>query len=151
MIDGGIIITLRELRDEFEKNFDRSWFSLIIETLPISLLTIREIRELFDFETLYSRDIDEIQEKILALEEFLQAIKDFLLPRVKEKLNISHLDPEHMIDDKEQQLLRRLVAINLPFNIDRLFELIQRLKNDIKLYQIRKTANAGNLPNTDVI
>jgi hypothetical protein len=151
MIDGGIFTTLQELRDEFEKNFDRSWLFLIIETLPISLRTMREIRELFDFKTLCSRDIEEIQQKILELEKFINVIRDFLLPRVKEKLNISHLDPEHMIDDKEQQLLRRCVASNLPFNINRLYELNQRLKNDVKLYQLRLASEAESLPDANVV
>jgi hypothetical protein len=151
MIDGGIFTTLQELRDEFEKNFDRSWLFLIIETLPISLRTMREIRELFDFKTLCSRDIEEIQQKILELEKFINVIRDFLLPRVKEKLNISHLDPEHMIDDKEQQLLRRCVASNLPFNINRLYELNQRLKNDVKLYQLRLASEVESLPDANVV
>jgi len=151
MINGGILTTLRELRFEFEKNFDQSWFFLIIETLPISLRTMREIRELFDFKTLCSRDIDEIQAKILELEKFIKAVRDFLLPRVKEKLNISHLDPERMVDDKKQQLLRRFVASNLPFNINRLYELNQRLKNDIKLYQLSITPEAESLPDANVV
>jgi hypothetical protein len=151
MIDGGILTTLRELRFEFDKNFDQSWFFLIIETLPISLRTMREIRELFEFETLCARDIDEIRAKTIELEKFIQVIRDFLLPRVKEKLNISHLDPEHMVDDKEQKLLRRFVASNLPFNIERLYELTVRLKNDLKLYQLRITPEPETLPDANAV
>ncbi|MEJ2664331.1 MAG: hypothetical protein P8107_09875 [Spirochaetia bacterium] len=151
MIDGGILTTLRELRYEFDKNFDQSWFFLIIETLPISVRTMREIRELFEFETIGARDIEEIQEKSNELEKLLHAVRDFLLPRVKEKLSISHLDPEHMIDDKEQKLLRRFVASNLPFNLERMCVLTAQLKNDLKLYQLRITPEPEELPDANVI
>jgi hypothetical protein len=151
MIDGGIISTLRELRIEFDRNFDQSWLFLIIETLPISLRTMREIRELFEPQTLCAGDIDEIWAKTIELEKFIQAIRDFLLPRVKEKLSISHLDPEHMIDDKEQKLLRQCVAVNLPFNIERLYDLTARLKNDLKLYQLRITPEPEVLPDANAV
>jgi hypothetical protein len=151
MVDPGILSTLRELYLEFENNFDQSWFFLIIETLPLSVHTFREIRELFDFTTIAERDLNEIETKLGELEKFLTTVRDFLLPRVKEKLNISHLDPEHMVDNKEQKLLRQLVASNLPFNIQRLFALMTQLKNEVKLYELRIASEAENLQDASAV
>jgi hypothetical protein len=151
MLDSKILTTLNELHWEFDKNFDQSWFYLILETLPISIRTIREIRELFDLKTICERDLTEIQAKVGELEKLIGVIKDFLLPRVKEKLNISHLDPEHMINDKEQKLLRRFVASNLPFNIERLYLLAVQLKNELKHNQIVITPEAESLPDASVV
>ena len=44
--DVEILKLLAELREIFESHFDRTWFSLIIDGMPIDFRTVRDIREL---------------------------------------------------------------------------------------------------------
>ena len=43
--DAEILKLLGELKEVFENHFDRTWFSLIIDGMPIDFHTVRDIRE----------------------------------------------------------------------------------------------------------
>ena len=44
--DTEILKLIAELRNVFESHFDRTWFSLIIDGMPIDFRTVRDIREM---------------------------------------------------------------------------------------------------------
>ena len=48
-----ILRLIGELRDVFENNFDRTWFSLILDGIPVDLRTVRNIRDLVSLTTIY--------------------------------------------------------------------------------------------------
>ena len=127
--DSEILRLLEELRDVFENHFDRTWFSLIIDGMPIDLRTVREIRELVSLTAIYPGEEWQLFQGALELEEFHKTVKRFLLPVLKERLGISWLYPRRRVRDAQQYILRKFVAFTFPYNLERLRRLTARLKS----------------------
>jgi hypothetical protein len=81
--DTEILQLLEELRDIFENHFDRTWFSLIIDGMPIDLHTVREIRELVSLTSIYPGEEWQLFQGVIELEAFHQTVKRFLMPVLK--------------------------------------------------------------------
>jgi hypothetical protein len=60
-----------------------------------------------------------------------------LLPVLRERLGISWLFPGRRVRDRNQALLRRLVAITFPYNLERLRLSAERLKEGLLSYYPR--------------
>jgi len=129
-----IIRLIGELRDVFENNFDRTWFSLILDGIPIDLRTVRNIRELVSLTSIYPGEEWQIQRGIEELEAFYATVKRFLLPVLKERLGISWLLPQKRVRDPHQYILRKFVAFTFPYNLERLRRLTLKLKAKLHLY-----------------
>ena len=129
-----ILSVIKELREVFENHFDRTWFSILIDGLPIDTRTLREIRELVSLETIYPEDISLIYSGELELEKFIQHVRRFLLPFIKDRLGVSGLFPGRMIRDKTQYILRRLVAYTFPYNLEKLAFLTGKLKSYLETF-----------------
>ena len=126
--DTEILSAIRDVRDAFEGNFDRTWFSVILEGLPIEHGTLREIRDLVSLRTLYPGDEKEVWAGILLMESFIAHAKRFLLPIIRERLGISRLHPHKMVRDRRQLIFRCFVAYTFPYNLERLQAYTERLK-----------------------
>jgi hypothetical protein len=118
--DEHLLGLIRQVRDIFENHFDRTWFSVIIDGLPIDFRTVREIREMVGLRTIYPGEEWEIYQGVLELETFVLTVRRQLLPVLRERLGISWLFPGRRVRDRNQALLRRLVAITFPYNLERL-------------------------------
>ena len=118
--DTEILRLIGELRDVFENNFDRTWFSLIIDGMPIDFRTVRDIRELVSLTSLYPGEEWEIFQGVQELETFHRTVKSFLLPVLKERLGISWLIPQKRVRDAQQYIVRKFVAFTFPYNLERL-------------------------------
>lgn len=129
--DEHLLRLIGQVRDIFENHFDRTWFSVIIDGLPIDFRTIREIRQMVALKTLYPGEEREIHQGVLELERFVQTVRRQLLPVLRERLGISWLFPGRRVRDRHQALLRRLVAITFPYNLERLRLATQRLKEGL--------------------
>jgi hypothetical protein len=132
--DTEILRLIGKLREVFENNFDRTWFSLIIDGMPIDLRTVREIRELVSLTSLYPGEEWEILQGIHELETFHRTVKSFLLPVLKERLGISWLMPQKRVHDAQQYILKKFVAFTFPYNLERLRRLTEDLKSCLLLY-----------------
>ena len=132
--DGEILTLIGELRDVFENNFDRTWFSLILDGIPIDLRTVRSIRELVSLTSLYPGEEWQIMRGVEELEAFCVTVKRFLLPVLKERLGISWLFPQRRVRDPHQYILRKFVAFTFPYNLERLRRLTQKLKSRLLLH-----------------
>jgi len=132
--DAEILKLIGELRSVFENYFDRTWFSVIIDGMPIDLRTVRDIREMVSLTSLYPGEERQIWQAIQELETFHRTVKRFLLPVLKEKLGISWLIPQRRVHDTQQYILRKFVAFTFPYNLDRLRRLTLRLKACLLLY-----------------
>jgi len=126
--DTEILAAIRDVREAFESNFDRTWFSVILEGLPIGHGTLREIRSLVSLRTLYPGDETEVYAGVLELEGFIAQARRFLVPVIRERLGISCLHPARMVRDRRQMVFRCFVAYTFPYNLDRLEECSGRLK-----------------------
>ncbi len=129
-----ILALLGELREVFENHFDRTWFSLIIDGVPIDLRTMRDIRDVVSLTTVYPGEEWQIYQGALELETFCQTVRRFLLPVLKERLGISWLFPARRVKDTRQYIVRKFVAFTFPYNLERLRRLTQRLKAALLLY-----------------
>ena len=132
--DTQILGLIGELRGVFENHFDRTWFSLLIDGMPIDLRTVRDIRELCSLTSLYPGEERQILDGVAELETFYRTVKRFLLPVLKERLGISWLFPQKRVRDTQQYILRKFVAFTFPYNLERLRRLTQKLKATILLY-----------------
>jgi hypothetical protein len=132
--DAEILRLIGKLRDVFENNFDRTWFSLIIDGMPIDYHTVRDIRELVSLTSLYPGEEWEIFQGVRELETFYRTVKSFLLPVLKERLGISWLLPQKRVRDAQQYIVRKFVAFTFPYNLERLARLTQELKSCLLLY-----------------
>ena len=132
--DTEILGIIGELRDVFENNFDRTWFSLIIDGMPIDFRTVREIRELVSLTAVYPGEEWQLYQGVEELETFYRTVKRFLLPVLRERLGISWLFPHKRIRDARQIILRKLVAVTFPYNLERLRRLTETLKDRLRFH-----------------
>jgi hypothetical protein len=132
--DTEILKLIGELKEVFENHFDRTWFSLLIDDMPIDFRTVRDIRELVSLTSIYRGEEQQIFQGVLELETFHQTVKRFLLPVLKERLGISWLFPQRRVRDAQQYILRKFVAFTFPYNLERLRRLTQKLKACLLLY-----------------
>jgi hypothetical protein len=132
--DTEILRIIGELRDVFENHFDRTWFSLIIDGMPIDFHTVRDIREVVSLTALYPGEEWQIFQGVLELEVFCATVKRFVLPVLKERLGISWLFPQMRVRDTQQYIVRKFVAFTFPYNLERLRRLTLKLKACLLLY-----------------
>ena len=132
--DTEILRLIGELREVFENHFDRTWFSLIIDGMPIDFHTVRDIRELVSLTSLYPGEERQLFQGVQELETFHKTVKRFLLPVLRERLGISWLFPQKRVRDTQQYILRKFVAFTFPYNLERLRRLTQNLKSCLLLY-----------------
>jgi hypothetical protein len=129
--DTELLKLIGELRDVFENHFDRTWFSLIIDGMPIDFRTVRDIRGLVSLTSIYPGEEWQIFQGVQELETFHRTVKRFLLPVLKERLGISWLFPQKRVRDAQQYILRKFVAFTFPYNLERLRRLTQKLKSSL--------------------
>jgi hypothetical protein len=132
--DTEILRIIGELREVFENHFDRTWFSLIIDGMPIDFHTVRDIRELVSLTSLYPGEERQLFQGVQELETFHKTVKRFVLPVLRERLGISWLFPQKRVRDTQQYILRKFVAFTFPYNLERLRRLTQSLKSCLLLY-----------------
>ena len=132
--DTEILRIIGELKEVFENHFDRTWFSLIIDGMPIDFRTMQDIRELVSLTSLYPGEERLLYQGVEELETFHKTVKRFLLPVLRERLGISWLFPQKRVRDPQQYILRKFVAFTFPYNLERLRRLTQKLKSCLLLY-----------------
>jgi hypothetical protein len=123
-----IVDCIRRIRDAFDQNFDRAWFGVLMEDVPMGIRTIREIRNLVTFDVIYPGDEEDILAGLIELEDFVKTIRKYLLPLIREKLGISKLRQRSLVRDRNQFLLRKLLAYTFPYNVERLASLTRELR-----------------------
>lgn len=135
--DADLLRLIAQVRDIFENHFDRTWFSVIIDGLPIDFRTVREIRQMVRLTALYPGEEWRVWQGVLELETFILTVRRQLLPVLRERLGISWLFPGRRVRDRHQILLRKLVAITFPHNLERLRAATLRLKDGLRSYYPR--------------
>jgi hypothetical protein len=135
--DADLLRRIGQVRDIFESYFDRTWFSVIIDGLPIDFRTVREIRQMVSLTALYPGEEWQIWQGVLELESFILTVRRQLLPVLRERLGISWLFPGRRVRDRHQILLRKLVAFTFPYNLERLRTATLRLKDGLRSYYPR--------------
>ena len=129
-----ILRLIGELRDVFENNFDRTWFSLILDGIPVDLRTVRNIRDLVSLTTIYpGRGVADMagDPGIGSLPCHGEAVSP---PRPQGEARDSWLLPQKRVRDPHQYILRKFVAFTFPYNLERLRRLTLKLKAKLLAY-----------------
>jgi hypothetical protein len=129
-----IVDCIRRIREVFEQNFDRAWFGVLMDDVPMGIRTLREIRSLVLFDSIYPGDEHDIHSGLTELEEFVGTVRKYLLPLIREKLGVSKLRPSALVRDRNQYLLRKLLAYTFPYNLERLALLTRELRTCLTIY-----------------
>jgi hypothetical protein len=124
-----ILRLLGEVREVFENHFDRTWFSILIDDMPIDLRSVREIRHIVSLKRIFPGEEKEIWQGVRDLEEFIANVRRFLLPMLRERLRVSRLYPAQRVKDRTQLIIRAFVAFTFPYNLERLRVLTSKLKS----------------------
>jgi hypothetical protein len=132
--DREVLRIISEVREVFESHFDRTWFSLLIDGMPIDPRTMRSIRQMVGMKNVFPGEEWEIWQGIQELETFTAHLKRLLLPVLKERLGISWLTPRYRIKDRRQYIIRKFVAFTFPYNLERLRILTAKLKECLLFY-----------------
>lgn len=127
-----IVSLIRQIKEVFELYFDRSWLSIVIDELPLDKRTVREIREFVSLSDLLADDDQVIEAGIDALRRYIWTLENHLLPQVKELLGVSPFSSERRSMDKSQYVLRRLTALALPHNLEKLEALVDALETTLR-------------------
>jgi hypothetical protein len=127
-----LLSSIHQIRDQFEKHFDRSWLSVVIDELPLEHRTVREIREFLHIVELSQDDDQRIESGLDELRRYIWTLKKHLLPQVKELLGVSAFSYGRRRMDKSQYVLRRLTAHALPYNLAQFEILVDNLESQFR-------------------
>jgi hypothetical protein len=119
------------LRELFTCSLDSYWFMITTESSPLGDYNLRPIREfLYGGEDRHFDERD-INERLDLLEIVVDKVREQVVPVIKEKLQISSLAPDDMVQDHEEFVFRQFVAYTLPHNLKELGKLIRKLRLDL--------------------
>ena len=124
--------TLLELIDEIRRIyqccFETVVAAVLSNTMPGITKSMREIRNLISVVRVDGETIAVVRSGVEELEEFVSVLSKYFLPKAKELLQVSPLNPDNRVHDRDAFLYRRLLICTLPENIGRLRELTGELK-----------------------
>ena len=122
-----------KIRDVYNACFNYGWFHTIIDEMPINPYIMRDFREFLASSPWETPDIDEVHIGSMALDALVAAMKNHMLPHLKELLRVSNLAPGLRISDRDQYVKMRLLIEVIPANIETLElygEELRRALND---------------------
>ncbi len=108
--DAELLRLIAQLRECFENNFDRTWFSVVIDGIPVDPRTVREIRLMVSLRTLYEGEEHLLWQGVAELETFIAAIKRFLLPVLRERLALPPVSPQIVVSEANRDDLRAVLS-----------------------------------------
>ena len=126
-----LLIWIGRLRTTFNDNFENNWFFMLMDGVPLDPAALRDIRDFLRIDEAWAINEKRAVEGIRSIEGFIETIRKYLLPCIKEKLRISNLKPEYRVHDRDQVAIRQLVAYALPLKIELLAELVQGFRQGL--------------------
>ena len=134
---------IAQIRTTFEGNFENPWLYMLLEGIPLDPILLKDVRDFLRLEEEWAVDESRAREGVHNLELFIQALRHYLLPCIKEKLRISPLKPETMISDRDQRTIRELVAYSVPIKVSLLEDQVKAFRLDLEqAMQAAATASA---------
>lgn len=119
--------TISQIRELYESQFDRPWFSVFLEDFPLDSQSFQDIHYLFTIHLPTRWDIPVINRGIVALENYVELVRELVLPHVSRMFTSGeNIKLGRMSLDMRVQ--RKLVASVLPKNLERLEGLLNELK-----------------------
>jgi hypothetical protein len=119
---------LGELATLFRDQFDRNWLYLILERSPIDASVMNDVRDLVETDVALLDPV-RLERHAQALEEYVQHIRRYVVPGLREKLGISGFTGGRKLWSEDQVILRKLIAYAFPHNLERLASLAGQLRD----------------------
>ena len=119
---------IEEIRGIYLCCFETVVAAALSNTMPGITRTLREIRNLISVVRVDGETLAVVRSGAEELEEFVSVLSKYFLPKAKELLQVSPLDPRARVRDRDALLYRRLIICTLPANIGRLRDLTGELK-----------------------
>ena len=116
-----------QLSTLFRDQFDRNWLHLILERSPVEGSVMTDIQDLIETDVALL-DPGRLERHTQALEEYVQHIRRYVIPGLREKLGISGLIGASKFWSEDQVILRKLIAYAFPHNLERLAALADQLR-----------------------
>lgn len=130
--DKNLLIWIGRIRTAFNDNFENNWFWILIDDVPLDPVVLKDIRDFLRIDETWAVDRKRALEGIKYLELFIETIRKFLLPCIREKLRISNLNPQNRVMDRDQKAIRGLVACALPLKVKILEDLVQGFRRELE-------------------
>lgn len=119
---------LEELEKAFETSFKQAWFRILAENSPIDSPRFREVEAFFASRSFYESDPHKIMEIIIALEEIVSLVRQYLLPSLRDRLRISGFYARNNTLGKEHKIKYGFIAYAFPHNINRIESLTGKIR-----------------------
>ncbi|MFP4562710.1 MAG: hypothetical protein ACLFRY_05295 [Spirochaetia bacterium] len=131
--EGTVLELIEEIRKIYLCCFETVVSAVLSNTMPGINKTLREIRSLISVVRVDGETIAVVRSGAEELEEFVAVLSKYFLPKAKELLQVSPLNPEARIRDRDVLLYRRFLICTLPENVGRLQELTGELKKILEI------------------
>jgi hypothetical protein len=130
---------LSELATLYHDQFDRNWLYLILERSPLDTSVMGDVRDLVETDVAFL-DPTKLDRHTQALEEYVQHLRRYVIPGLREKLGISGFTGGIRVLSEDQIILRKFIAYAFPHNLERLAALTSRLKELTGIYPAVRSA-----------
>jgi hypothetical protein len=119
---------LDELEQAFETSFNQAWFRILAEDSPIDSPRFREVEAFFISKSSYESDPRKIMEIVIAIEEIVSLVRQFLLPHLRDRLRVSGFYARDNTLSKEHKIKYGFIAYAFPHNINRIESLTGKIR-----------------------
>jgi hypothetical protein len=123
-----VISIVGDIREVFEAHFERAWFAVLIDDLPMERQVMSDIRRLLGLHFYHEGDEYIIMMGIQQLEHFVAVVRRYLLPVLRDELGVSGFKPGRAPADKRDMIIRKMCLYTFPHNLKRLEQLTVELK-----------------------
>ncbi|HAK46803.1 MAG TPA: hypothetical protein DCO79_12910 [Spirochaeta sp.] len=116
-----------ELRELYYGHFDNYRFVSLLEQNAFDQSKLRCIHSMLEIQSVYNTESIVFFDGIEALEEVILTSKRYILPALRDKLKISGFY-QNSSESKDDLVMRNLFSYTLPYNLQRLEELVTEFK-----------------------
>lgn len=125
---------LGSLQAFFAEHFDRGWLTVQLDDLPIDHVAYRQVRNTLAITAIYPSDMPGVVACLEALFRFIDDLRRYLLPELRDRLGVSGLTRQRRRLDPITRVQHELLASVFPHNLMELERRTIGLRNAIADY-----------------
>ena len=125
---------LASLQAFFAEHFDRGWLTVQLDELPIDWVAYRHVRNTLAITSIYPSDMPGVVACVEALFRFIDDLRRYLLPELRDRLGVSGLTRQRRRLDAVTRVQHELLASVFPHNLEELERRTIGLRNAISNY-----------------
>jgi hypothetical protein len=127
---------LASLQTFFAEHFDRGWLTVQLDDLPIDRVAYRHVRNTLAITSIYPSDMPGVVTCVEALFRFIDDLRRYLLPELRDRLGVSGLTRQRHRLDPVTRVQHELLASVFPHNLGELERRTIGLRNAISNYSL---------------